>query len=76
VVGVALELVAAHDRVRLDELRPEELDDLLVLLEQPQRLVERRRERRLRPVLLGGRPRRRLELELLRDPQQAGACLL
>src|SRR5439155_677347 len=47
------------------------LDAVLVGLERRERLLGRRRQGRLRRILLGGRPRRRLELETVLDAEHA-----
>jgi hypothetical protein len=54
VIGEPLQLVAAHDAVRADELLAQELDDPPVGLERRQRLLDGRRELRLGLILLGG----------------------
>ena len=70
-VGEAGELVAAHDGVGLDELLPEQLDDLLVGLEEREGFLDARRQLLLALVLLRGRTRGRLQLELCGDAEEA-----
>src|SRR4029077_5115943 len=71
VVGETLQLVPAHDGVRLDELTPQHVHDLWVALEVVQRFLEGEGELLLSLVLFGGRVGGRLELELVHDPEQA-----